>query len=227
MLRDGTLPLDEKQSLAMNRRVRCHIDGAFFPFGVADCPLFICGKEAFLAMKRLSTRNMVYLSILISLNIVLTRVASIRIGVGGAEIVRIGFGGFPIIFAGITMGPMAGGIVGAIGDIIGYNINPMGAYMPHFTLSAALTGIIPGLVLKPFKKEKETYTFWQLLLAIAIGQITTSIFMVPYFMQLLFKVPMVSTVPGRVIGQAIHVPLYAFMTAVIMKRIPSTFEQTS
>ena len=86
-------------------------------------------------MKRLSTRNMVYLSILISLNIVLTRVASIRIGVGGAEIVRIGFGGFPIIFAGITMGPCRRNSR-CHGDIIGYNINPMGAYMPHFTLSA-------------------------------------------------------------------------------------------
>ncbi|MFU0801079.1 MAG: folate family ECF transporter S component [Xylanivirga thermophila] len=168
-------------------------------------------------MQKMSTREMVYLSLLIALNIVLTRIASIRINIGGAEVVRIGFGGFPIILAGIMFGPSAGGIVGAIGDIIGYWINPMGPYMPHFTLTAALTGIIPALVLKPFKKHP--FSLWQLILAIAIGQTITSIIMVPYFMQRLFKVPMIMTVPGKIKGQAFHVPIYAFMAKVIMGRL--------
>ena len=173
-------------------------------------------KEVF-CVKKFSVRDMVYISLMIALNIVLSRIASIRIPIGGVEIGRIGFGGFPIIYSSIAFGPLAGGIVGTVGDIIGYWINPMGAYMPHFTLSAALTGIIPGLVLKPF--DRSEYTFWQLVLAIGIGQTITSVIMVPYFHDRLFNIPMIATIPGKIKGQIIHVPLYAYMTKIIMKRV--------
>ena len=167
--------------------------------------------------RRLSTRNMVYYAILMALNVVLTRVGSIRIGGGGVELVRIGFGGYPIIFAGIAFGPLAGGIVGTIGDIVGHFMSPMGPYMPHFTMTAALTGIIPGIVMMLFKENKNS--FWKLLLAIGIGQIITSVLLVPYFMKTLFSAPLVTTIPGRAISQAVQIPLYAFITQTIQKRL--------
>lgn len=172
-------------------------------------------------MKKMATKEMVRLSILIALNIVLTRVGSIRVGGGGVEIVRIGFGGYPVIFAGIIFGPAAGGIVGAVGDVVGHFMSPMGPYMPHFTLTAALTGIIPGLVMRAFKEPK--MTFWKLALAIGAGQILTSVVLVPYFINIFFKVPMITIVPGRIIGQAVHIPLYAFVTQVIEKRLSTIY----
>ena len=69
---------------------------------------------------RVTTRGMAYLAFLTALGVVLTRFASIRIVVMGVEGIRVGFGGFPIIFAGLLFGPAAGGIVGALTDIIGY-----------------------------------------------------------------------------------------------------------
>ncbi len=170
-------------------------------------------------MQKLTTRKIAYYGLLIALNIVLTRVGSIRVGGGGVEIVRIGFGGYPVIFAGIVFGPLAGGIVGAVGDVIGHFMSPMGPYMPHFTISAALTGILPGIIMMLFRDKESKSSFWKLTIAIAVGQITTSIFLVPYFMETLFSVPMVTTVPGRVIAQAIHIPLYAYMTRVLVNRL--------
>ena len=172
-------------------------------------------------MQKISTRDIAYYGLLVALNIVLTRVGSIRIGGGGVELVRIGFGGYPVIFAGIVFGPVAGGIVGAIGDIIGHFISPMGPYMPHFTMTAALTGILPGIVIMLFKDEKSKKSFWKLIVAIAVGQIATSIFMVPYFMQTLFSVPMITTVPGRAI---FHIPLYAYVTKILVNRLSMAFE---
>lgn len=171
-------------------------------------------------MKKISTRDIAYLGLLIALNVILTRTLSIRIGGGGTEVVRIGFGGFPVILAGIVFGPIAGGIVGAIGDLIGMVISPMGAYMPHFTLVAALTGIIPALIISIFKGERAKTSFWKLLLAIGIGQVITSVFLTPYFMLRLFSIPMVTTVPGRAITQAIQIPLYSYMLKVLLQRLP-------
>jgi len=168
-------------------------------------------------MKRIGTRELVFMALLVSLNIILTRVASIRLSIGGVDVIRIGFGGFPVILAGIMFGPAAGGIVGAVGDIVGYYINPMGPYMPHFTLTAALTGIIPAMILMPVKKSIPSY--WQLLLAVGIGQAITSIILVPYFLQTLFKIPMAATLPGRIIELAVNVPVYVLFAEVLLKRI--------
>jgi ECF transporter S component (folate family) len=174
-------------------------------------------------MRRKSTKTIAYYGLLIALNIVLTRVGSIRIGGGGVELFRIGFGGYPIIFAGIVFGPLAGGIVGAVGDVIGHFMSPMGPYMPHFTMTAALTGILPGLIMMLFKDKESKSSFWKLTVAIAIGQVTTSVIMVPYFMKTLFSVPMITTVPGRVITQAVEIPLYAYMTKILVNRLSMVF----
>ncbi|GFN35920.1 folate family ECF transporter S component [Tepidimicrobium xylanilyticum] len=171
-------------------------------------------------MRRLNTRNIAYYALLIGLNVVLTRVGSIRIGGGGLEIIRIGFGGFPIIFAGIVFGPVAGAIVGAIGDIIGMIISPIGPYMPHFTLNAALTGVIPGLIMMRCKDKDCKTSFINLFVAIAVGQVITSIVLWAYFMRTLFSIPLATILPGRIISQLVNIPIYSYMMKVILSRLP-------
>lgn len=171
-------------------------------------------------MKKITVKEITYYAMLIALNVILTRIGSIRIGGGGTEITRIGFGGYPIIFAGLVLGPIAGGIVGAIGDLVGMLMFPMGPFMPQFTIIAALTGIIPGLIMMMFKDEDSQTSTWKLFLAIGLGQIITSILLTPYFMQKLFDIPMILKVPERIITQAIQVPLYVYITKVLLNRLP-------
>ena len=83
--------------------------------------------------------------------------------------IRLGFGEIPVILSGIMLGPVYGAITGALADLIGYPFNPMGPYFPGFTLSSALTGLLPGLMSLLFRKK------WTLAVtAITIG-ITTVI----------------------------------------------------
>lgn len=175
-------------------------------------------------LRKFNTKKIVYYALLIALNVVLTRIGSIRIGGGGVEIVRIGFGGYPVIFAGIVFGPLAGGIVGALGDIIGMIISPMGPYMPHFTISAALTGIIPGYIMRNCTNYECKTSTKRLLIAIGVGQIITSIILVPYFMKVLFGVPFAVSLPSRLISQAITIPIYAYVTKVLINRLHVVFD---
>lgn len=171
---------------------------------------------------RIPVRNIVVLSLLIGLNVVLSRIASIRIPIGGVEAIRIGFGPFPVIFAGLVFGPRAGAIVGALGDVSGFIMSPAGGiFMPHFTLSAALTGALPPLVLRffPRKPYVNEYSFTQLLLAVGTGQIITSVLMTPFFLYKLFGVPLEVTMLVRLQTQLVQVPLLAMCVKVLARRL--------
>ncbi|MBQ9080079.1 MAG: folate family ECF transporter S component [Clostridia bacterium] len=62
-----------------------------------------------------------------------------------SDIFRISFENLPVIFAGFCFGPVVGGTVGAVADIVGcllygYTINPI------ITLGAAAVGIVSGIM---------------------------------------------------------------------------------
>jgi len=175
---------------------------------------------------RVTTRGMAYLAFLTALGVVLTRFASIRIVVMGVEGIRVGFGGFPIIFAGLLFGPAAGGIVGALTDIIGYILSPVaGPYMPHFTFTAALTGILPALTVRLVRRRGEKPGFLLLTLAVLGGQLVTSLLLVPYFLHTLFGLPYQVILVPRFFTVAIEVPLYAGIAHLLLRRLEPFFEK--
>ena len=166
---------------------------------------------------KISSYKITNMGLLIGLSIILTRLASLRIAIGGVEGIRIGFGKLPIILGGIIFGPLAGGIIGAFSDILGYFINPIGAYMPHFTLTSALTGIIPVVVLHLISRKDEP-NIWELGIAITVGQVITSIILIPYFLHSLFGLPWGVLMLPRVVAGPINVFIYTYTINVILKR---------
>jgi riboflavin transporter len=93
----------------------------------------------------LSTKALVLASFFVGINIVLSRVGAIMLFNSS---VRLSFGNIPLILSGLLLGPAAGLMTGVVSDILGFLINSHGgAYHPGFTLSAGLTGLIPGLIM--------------------------------------------------------------------------------
>ena len=92
-------------------------------------------------MKKMSVTTMVYLGVLAALNIVLARLVSIPVG----GTLRISVSSTPTMLAGLWFGPLCGGLVGLVGDLIGCMISGY-APNPFITCSAILTGLIPGLL---------------------------------------------------------------------------------
>lgn len=86
-----------------------------------------------------STKKLVFVSLLIALEIILTRFLSIQ-----TPITRIGFGFIAIAITGALFGPVVGGVAGLLADLIGMALFPAAAYFPGFSLSAFLTGVNYG-----------------------------------------------------------------------------------
>lgn len=86
-----------------------------------------------------STTTIVVSAMFISLNIIFTHMLAIQ-----TPFIRISFGYLPIALFCALFGPILGGTIAAIADILGCIIFSSGLYFPGFTLSAYLSGIIYG-----------------------------------------------------------------------------------
>lgn len=166
---------------------------------------------------KLSTKQLVFMALLTSLSIILSRIASIRISMAGVEGIRIGFGDLPIILAGIIFGPISGGIVGALSDVVGYFINPMGAYMPHFTLVKAISGIVPGIMIMFYCRgyKSPIYIGW----IVFVTQLITATLLTPYFLEILFGIPAIATMLPRLIALAIYTFTFPIIIHTLLIRL--------
>ncbi len=165
---------------------------------------------------KISTHKITTMGFLIALSIILTRVASLRVAIGGVEGIRIGLGRLPIILGGVIFGPLAGGLIGAFSDLLGYFISPIGVYMPHFTLTSALAGIIPATILILMRKDEPNV--FDLGIAITAGQVIISIILIPYFLNILFGLPWKILIPPRIVSEPIHIFIYTYTINIILKR---------
>ncbi len=175
-------------------------------------------------LKNISLKNsikprvIVVNALMIALAVVLTRVLSIRIplGFGGVEGVRIGFGPLPIILSGLIGGPISGGITGAFADVIGYFVNPMGPYLPHFTATAALTGIIPGILNRVLPGR--IARFLRILTIITVTQIAVGLILTPILLYKTFGIPLKVNIPIRLATQVFAIPAYSIILHAILTK---------
>lgn len=151
-------------------------------------------------MNKISTRNIILGGLLTAISIVLTRMFAFMLFDGT---VRISLGSIPIMLSGIIMGPLVGGLVGAISDVIGITIVSQG--VPHigFTLSSALTGIIPGLLMHSSFKNKNTSSkklFALVVLSVLAVSIIVSMCLNTFWLSQLQGKAFLVLLPTRLIG---------------------------
>ncbi len=172
---------------------------------------------------RRNTQNLVIQALLISLCVVLTRFASVRLAFGGVEGIRIGLGALPLIMAGVFFGPVSGAVVGATADIVGYILSPLGPYMPHFTLTAALQGFIPGLFFTSRLSSLRAYRLGNrgaLFIGIILSQVTGGLILTPFFLHILFDIPWGIVMVPRMVSVPVQVVLYFYLFSLLLKAQP-------
>lgn len=86
-----------------------------------------------------------------------------------------------VMLAAYIAGPLGGAVVGGLIDLIGALLVPTGAYFPGFTATAALTGLVWGLLL--YKK----CNFPRILIAVLSTQTVCSLLINTFFIAQFFS----------------------------------------
>ena len=149
--------------------------------------------------KQISTKAMVLSGVFIATSVILTRFFGFMQFAGT---VRLSLGIIPIAMAGAILGPVYGGIVGALADIMGAILFPQGAYFPGFTATAFIQGLIPGLIIHKAFISK-TVDKKKLMIYVVISMVLTTIIaslgMNTLWLSILFKKGFLVMLPGRLV----------------------------
>lgn len=128
------------------------------------------------------------------------------------SLLKIGFSFLPIAVAGLLFGPVAGGIVGAAGDVISYFISPTGPYFPGFTLNAFLSGFLYGAFF--FKKQ---VGFWRVFSAKASVTVLVSLLLNPFWLSVLYGKGFIAVFSTRIVTNLIMLPIETAMLFAVLK----------
>ncbi|HAX98196.1 MAG TPA: folate family ECF transporter S component [Candidatus Atribacteria bacterium] len=172
---------------------------------------------------KVTSKKLVLIGLFIAIGVILTRFASLRIPVGGIEGIRIGVGPLAIILAGILFGPFYGSLTGVMVDVIGYILSPIGPYMPHFTLTSALYGLIPGIMSSQIISHYHEFKNLPKLLiwgTVSMTQILVGFILTPIFLHLIFDIPWKLLIVPRLISTPIQVLLFGFILQLLYKAPP-------
>lgn len=146
----------------------------------------------------------------------MTRFAYIMLPIGGVQGMRISFGELPIMLSGFLFGPLTGGLTGIAADLIGIVVNPQGPYFPGFTVSSMMWGVIPGLVMK-FSKNDRDFPLVKVMISVALGYVVVSLLLNTLWLSMLYGAAFFVLLPPRILNVVISIPLMGFVARLLLK----------
>ena len=161
-------------------------------------------------MKKFTTKTLVCLALLLAMEIVLSRFCSIN-----AWNLKIGLNFLPIALAGILFGPLAGGLVAALGDFLGAILFPIGAYFPGFTATAFITGSLFGLFLH------KDQSLLKIILVVILNNLIFSLLLNSLWISILYGSPYGPLLVSRLVQIAVLIPVQILGCLLIKKILPA------
>lgn len=143
-----------------------------------------------------STRRLVMCGMLVALDVVLTRFASVNLWDR-----RIGFSFAAVALAAYWYGPWTAALVHGAADAIGAVLFPVGAYFPGYTLTAALIGVLYGLCF--FDNRR----LWRVALGVVSAQAVCSVGLNSLWIAVTNHTPLAALLPGRLVQAAVMTPV--------------------
>lgn len=167
---------------------------------------------------------MVTAALLIAMQIVFVRFLSIS---GGNSSVRISLGFFPVAIAGMTLGPLGGGLVGALADFFGMLLFSRGdVYFIPFTLCEFLYGVGFGLMLGKLQLSGWRLGVFAAVQFVLLNLCLNSFFLYWYYQLILGKPRGIFVILGsRALAAAINLPVQVLGVLAIEKYLKKPIEK--
>ena len=137
------------------------------------------------------------------------------------ESVEIRFTMIPIGVAGALLGPGVGAVVGAIADVGGYLVHPTGPFMPLFTLTNIMSGMLYGFILK-----KNPDSWVRLIIANALRAVFIGIVLNSMIIAFLYGSAFVNVLTNtvRIIQQLLTIPVYTLLMKALIPAVLRLYE---
>ena len=159
--------------------------------------------------KHFTPKMMAVLSLLLALEVIIARFGTIR----PSESLKLSLDFVPIVVAAILFGTVPAVVMSVLADILGAFLFPVGPFFPGFTVTAALTGLIYGLLLH------RSRSFPTILAAVLLQQLICSLLINTFWLHLLYGLPYLPTMVARLIQCAVMAALQLVLIPLIVKTI--------
>ena len=171
-------------------------------------------KESAENMKK--TRVMVTCAMLLAVSVVLNYAFPIYIATSS----RVTFGFLAIVACGYLFGPSPAMLTAVLSDIVVFVLRPTGFYFPGYTITAALGGLIYGLIL--YKHEVKLTS---ILLAQALVTIILNIALNSLFSVILQGKALAAILPLRLMVNAGAYPVYVALEFLLLHFLKRQFRR--
>lgn len=144
----------------------------------------------------------------VALSIVLGYVTTIQFG----NSIKIGFSFLPKDFGAYVLGPVTGGVINGIVDVITFVLKPTGPFFPGFTFNSILTGFIMGAFL-----YKKPVKLGRVIAARVTNSFVVNLFFNTLWISVLYGKGFLALLPARAIKQVIMLPIETMMLYGVLK----------
>ena len=163
--------------------------------------------DSYKELKKL--RTLVVTALLIAIGIVLGQF-SIQI----TDSTKIGISFIATQMTAQLFGPVVGGIMGGVADILKFIIKPTGPFLIGYTISAILGPVIYGVML-----YKKPITLWRILLSKTVVAIFINLLLGTFWTYHYFGAAFWAAIPAKLLQQVIQVPIQSLIYYFVMKAL--------
>ena len=155
-------------------------------------------------------KNVVTVALFIAIGVVLGFMFSIQL----TDFIKIGFSFIANEMTALLFGPVVGGLMGGITDILKFLVKPTGPFFFGFTLNAILGGVIYGAIL-----YHSPISFKRILAAKAVVAVFVNLLLGTFWLDMMYGQGFIALLPARALKQLFTVPIESIIFFVFVEAL--------
>ncbi len=149
------------------------------------------------------------MSLLVAIEVIIARFGTIR----PTNSLKLSLDFIPVVISAILFGPIPAMIISILADILGAFLFPVGPFFPGFTVTAAMTGLLYGLLL--YRDQSMP----RIVLAVLLQQGILSLLLNTFWLKVLYGLPYLPTLVGRLVQAGVMAALQIVLIPLLAKAV--------